>query len=64
MGVEIGSQEGLGSRSPVGSRTSSQLIGTGGTPPRYQMAVPMVNSRMRLVRPYQRLGRVYNQDSF
>src|SRR3974390_3720969 len=46
-----------GSSSPLGSRTSSQGIGTGGTPPRYQIAVPLVISTMRLVRPYQRLTR-------
>jgi hypothetical protein len=59
MGVEIGSQKGLRVEVAcwVGSRTSSQRIGTGGTPPRYQMAVPVVNSTMRLVRLYQRLTR-------
>src|SRR5712671_4855114 len=43
--------------SPLGSRTSSQRIGTGGVPPRYQMAVPLAISTRRLVRPYQRLTR-------
>src|ERR1700751_3647164 len=46
-----------GSSSPVGSRTRSPRIGTGGTPPRYHSAVAVEISTRRLVRPYQRLTR-------
>src|SRR3974377_2373091 len=46
-----------GSSSPLGARTSSQRIGTGGTPPRYQIAVPLVISTRRLVLSYHRLPR-------
>ncbi len=43
-----------GGSSPRGSRTSSQRMGTGGDPPRYQTAVPVAIWMTRLVRPYQR----------
>src|ERR1019366_3127113 len=36
------------------SRTRTHRMGTGGRPPWYQMAVPVANSMVRLVRPYQR----------
>src|SRR5664279_4123085 len=44
-----------GLNSPVGSRTRSQRIGTGATPPRYHNAAPLEISTRRLVWPYQRL---------
>src|SRR5215468_10599976 len=53
-----------GSSSPLGSRTRSQRIGTGATPPRYQSAIPLVISTMRLVRPYHRLMRQRCQRTF
>ena len=56
-GVEIGCQKGLRLELAFGITNESQRIGTGGTPPRYQSAVPLAISTMRLVRPYHRLTR-------
>src|SRR6266571_1270311 len=54
LGVALRSvhRKAWGLRMPAGSRTSTHRIGSGGSPPWYQIAVPLVISRRQRLPPY------------